>query len=96
MTVHCQAGPSSALVDEPLVNPPDAASTGLQHLEQLGGENGPQPAQQLQLLQPPAGGSQCHLEPFDGDPGEVDHLHVLEAPQGAQQMAQAQASDLAV
>jgi hypothetical protein len=26
----------------------------------------------------------------------VDHLHVLEAPQGAQQMAQAQASDLAV
>uniref|UniRef100_A0A0A9GS31 Uncharacterized protein n=1 Tax=Arundo donax TaxID=35708 RepID=A0A0A9GS31_ARUDO len=86
----------SALVDEGLVDPPDAAATGLQHLEELGGEHGPQSAQHLQLLQPPAGSPQRHFEPFDGDPGEVNHLHVLEAPQGAQQMAQAQACNLAV
>ena len=92
----CQLGSSSSLVEKGLVDPPDTASAGLQHLEELWREHRPQPAQQLQLLEPSAGGSQRHLEPLDGGPGEVDHLHVLEAPQGAQQMAQAQASDLAV
>ena len=81
VSLICQASSSSSLVDEWLVDPADTAATSLQHLEQLGGEHRPQPTQQLQLLQPPTRGSQRHLKPFNGDPGEVNHLHVLEAPQ---------------
>lgn len=79
-----------------LVSPPDTAAAGLQHLEQLRGEHGLHCTQHLHLLQPPARSSQRHFKPFNGDPGEVDHLQVLKAPEGAQQMAQAQACDLTV
>lgn len=84
------------LVDERLVDPSYPTAARLQHLEELRGQHGLQPSEHLQLLQPCAGCSQRHLKPFYGDPREVHHLDVLEAPQGAQQLAQAQSSDLAV
>jgi len=87
---------SAVLVDKRLVDPSYSAAARLQHLEELRGQHGLQPGEHLQLLQPPTGRSQRHLEPFDGDPREVHHLNVLEAAQGAQQVAQAQAGDLAV
>ena len=87
---------SAVLVDKRLVDPSYSAAARLQHLEELRGQHGLQPGEHLQLLQPPTGRSQRHLEPFYGDPRGVHHLNVLEAPQGAQQVAQAQAGDLAV
>ena len=71
ISLICQASSSSSLVDERLVNPADTAATSLQHLEQLGGEHRPQPTQQLQLFRSPTRRSQRHINPFNGDPGEV-------------------------
>jgi len=64
-------GSSSSLVDKRLVDPADTVATGLQHLEQLGGEHRPQPTQQLQLFWSPTRRSQRHINPFNGDLGEV-------------------------
>lgn len=86
----------TVLVDERLVDPSYSAAARMKHLEELRGQHGLQPVKHLQLLQPPAGCSKSYLEPFYGDPREVHHLDVLEAPQGAQKVAQAQSGDLAV
>lgn len=59
---------SLVLVDQRLVDPSYSATTRLQHLEELRGQHGLQPAEHLQLLQPPTGCSERHLKPFYGDP----------------------------
>jgi len=67
-TAQTMRNMSLVLVDKRLVDPSYSAATRLQHLEELRGQHGLQPAEHLQLLQPPAGCSQRQLKPFYGDP----------------------------